>query len=709
MAERFTQRGQIGVQNLRSGASEGLMGLSRQFEQFANQARQARVEKAVEEAELAGQQAGLDLEEGEKPEFKEEGFIGGVQAKAFNRGLRDAYVAGVANDARERLNQIELENPTDVAAYDNAAQAYLNAVKQEADPVSLPFIQQHLEKSISMGRTRVQESGFKAQREAAQKQLDVASDGFRADAARHARNGNTEAASKSLSMAIQAIEARFAGGFIKSREAADKAIRLARQEVKEQELRRTVEDIVESDGLDSAYDQLASVSKTVPEGWEPDAWDTVTASIEADLNRQSARAKAAIKEQADEADKQASISRGKLFATTEVPADPAKSSQDRKDVNSYYDAESQAWQSLPTQEQVNRNVEFVRGSGLVPDKLISAINATSRSGTPEQVQVIADVVSRIQELPNSANAIRDLPDEARAFYRQVSDNARAGMLMEDAIEIARKTTFGQTAQQREALKIKSQEAAPELEGWLKDQAHNYYTPGLFEFDVNIPVDMQADYNVAFNGFMAKTDGNTEQAKELAFGTLKKRWAVTEVGGSRRYMKYAPEAFYSVEGFDNSWIENQFNEEMEEAGFVGAELSTNFNTGRQEAPSYPVIITNEQGLPDIARNPETGREWTWRPDFRRTDEYREITEAPGKAIENARQKRERAMVRRAGALRRSVLQRALQGQGIPRSQRQEFLASDEGRTLIARAINNMEVLGKADKVEAKQMREAFEVQ
>ena len=171
------------------------------------------------------------------------------------------------------------------------------------------------------------------------------------------------------------------------------------------------------------------------------------------------------------------------------------------------------------------------------------------------------------------------------------------------------------------------------------------------------------------------------------------------------MKYAPEAFYAVEGFDNAWIDRQFLGDMEEKGVIGAELGSDFNTGRSQNPSYPILQTNDQGIIDIVRDDVTGLPLRWRPDFRSTEEFQDLQAAPGKAVESAKKRRQRELEQRANFLRRKVMQNTMTG--IPRSERDAFMGTEEGKAKLSRSINNLLATDKIDRVEAKQLMEAFE--
>lgn len=702
---RFDQRVQLGQQNLSGGSASTFMQLGDTLAGISSQVAQKVGQDISQDSFQAGQES---LVAGEKPQFKPERFIGGIEATNFNKGLRNAYVASVSNDAREALNQIELDSPNDVIAYNQQAEAYKSGVMKELDGPAGSIVQQQLDNSISMGRTRVQERGFKQQASQAAEESQAAMNGFGNDAARFARNGDTEAAAANLQSAQAVVMGAVDAGQITAQQGKDKIAAMS-QEVNEQEIRKAIDDTAENEGFEAAYDQISEAAGTVPNGWEPDQWDGFMADAQADLNRKAARAKADAKVDVKAAEQVASTERGFLFESPNIPADPAKGSQDRKDVNNAYDVRSSEWAALPVDQQVELNIGFIKNTGIVPDKLIGTINAASRSGTPEQVMITSNLLARVQELPNAAAAIRDVPNESRAFSIQVSDSVRAGMEPEQAIEIARKNTYGMTAQQRETVKIQTQAVSKDMVSNLEKSVSNAFdtSPSIpfFGSPPDVPVAMQSDYNVAFGEFMTLTNGNAEQADKLSFETLQKRWAVTDVGGNRRFMKSAPEAFYSVDGIDNEWIDRQFLSDMEGAGLLGASISADFNSGRSDTPSYQVMTTNDDGIVDIARSESTGMPLRWKPEFRESEEFKELQSEPLRAVESSKKKRQRNQANRLSYISRNMKARVFRG--VPPSQRDEFIKSEDGVIAVRSAVNNLVAMEKIDTIEAQDILTSFE--
>jgi hypothetical protein len=126
------------------------------------------------------------------------------------------------------------------------------------------------------------------------------------------------------------------------------------------------------------------------------------------------------------------------------------------------------------------------------------------------------------------------------------------------------------------------------------------------------------------------------------------------------------------------------------------------------PSYPITIVNENGFTDVVRDPETGEPLRWRPDFRETEEYKDLVEAPGKAIESAKLRRERKMSIKASSILREIKQRV--NLNFPESKgNPEYFESEEGKIAVRMAVRNMVVMGKADKVDEKEILSGFGIE
>ena len=708
---RFTETVNIQPQTFSTGQPELLMSLSDKLGAFAAQQTNKQAEKVIADATLQGQTAGIEQQQaGGALELKEEKFIGGVSAKAFNTAAREGYIKSLDNDVMESFTNLAAENSQDLQSYNTGAEALAKGFMAGVDPASRPAVELSIDSMISRQRPRIQAAQAQAIVDQGNQDqaINTAQRGRLAEAA--AFDGDAESALLDSTVAIDSINNRSDLSDVqKSEQIRDVNLKI-RESFSAGELSRTYD----AEGSQAALDQLTELSGDRPQGFTPDEWDSFISKEQTKINRKVAREKQDIKFNAEAAQRDLSISRGlMLTADGARPANPAGSSQDRKDINNYYDSVSEQWQQLPVEQQIQANVDIVKSTGLVPSTLSSSISAVMRSGNAEQAGLMADIVSRIQE--QTPASINDLTAESRAMSLQISDALRAGMDIETATAAAHKATFGITQSEKDVIAISTQEVSKNLPSSLQTFADSDLDEGGFDRGIfynvpDVPPMMAADYRGSFGRFMDMTGGNAKQAQKLAYDSIKSVWGVTETGGPRRFSKYAPETIYAVPNSNNNWIEEQFNGEMVAAGAEGAIIAFDKDTARADQPSYPVFVNNQDtGLlePMLDDNNENVR---WKPEYKLTDEYQDLTDEPGKAIESAKEQRARNLTRRANVINNGLRARILNAgfDVIPANERNDFLKSDEGKARADRMIDSMLSAGKIDSLEASEARKAFGV-
>lgn len=705
---RFEEIVNIQPQTISTGEPSQLLGLAAKLDQFASFTANIAAEKTIAKASIEGQAAGLEQQQAGAPlELKEETFIGGIGKKAFNTAAREGYLKSLDNDNIESITTIATENPKDLASFNDAANAYAKGVMQNVDPASQSAVALSIDSMVSRFRPKIQAAQ-------AQQVVDDANNEQAINATERSRlaqssafEGDSQQAGLNLAAAMDSISNRTD----LSDEQKSIAIRNVQLQEREAfnsgELSRTYD----AEGAGAALDQLSEMDGNPPKGFTPDEWDKFIGQEHTKINRRISREKTQSKEDIKAVELAASVSRGLLFTSPDVPADPAGSSQDRKDINNYYDATSQEWVNLPPQEQINLNVDFVNNTGLIPKQMISNVNAAMRSGNVEQVALMTDFMSRVQE--STPASLKDIPEESRAIALQVSDAQRAGMDVDVALEQARKSAFGLTDSERDVIRLTTQEVSKALPGVLQNAAdldidEGGFDTGIFSRVPDVPPMMLADYRNSFGRFMSMTGGNSEQAQKLAYQSIKSVWGVTETGGPKRFSKYAPETIYAVNGSNNNWIEEQFNSEMEVLGAEGAILAIDKSTARETQPSYPVFVPNaETGILEPLRV-EGQDNVTWRPDYKLTDEYKKLAGAPTLEIANAKKQRKIDLQKRANVIANGIQARVLNREFIPFNERADFLKSDQGKEFIGQAIDGMLQSNKIDEAEAKEARNAFSI-
>jgi len=319
--------------------------------------------------------------------------------------------------------------------------------------------------------------------------------------------------------------------------------------------------------------------------------------------------------------------------------------------------------------------------------------STGRSGDPTQVGSAAETYRRIQD--TAPQALKDLPDETRAFYQQVSSSIEAGVDPELATEAARKATYGMTEQDRKNVQAQTDKNYKKLPGALSDFVGDAYGKGVFTFAPDIPDQMQADYNQNYSTFMQYTAGDHEQATKLAWESTNNVWGETQTGGSKRMMKYSPEKMYYVEGAPKDWVSEQFDAEITAAGYdpSKAKITMDFETARSEQPKYPVMVQNEQGIYEPLLG-EDNLPLVFQPSVAESPWYKEQLEEQEKTVQQARAKRTHKMAREEQNVRREVMFEMRKFWGdMPREERRDWLKTDEGNKALNKAVNNLITLDK----------------
>lgn len=649
MAERF--RDKVNIQPVRTdtGQAQTLMSLVDRLENFKNFAYQKAVDIGTERAVSRGvsEAEKVQLEEVDgvtkAPEFKEKKFIGGVEISAYNKTLRNAYLVSLDNDNREALAKIASENPDDLINFNDASEAYKKGVVKSVDPSVRAAVQQDLDQKITNYRIRIQDANInKNMAESRRVSEDNINSAIR-NALREVRNGDHTGdvlASDDILKAFSVLDTGVESGFW-DQTFVDEKKREIERDVTAQKFLSEI-DSRANVNIKSAYDYIDELSQRVRKGFTPDEWTSVLTEGQQNVNRKRARFQDELKVFKKQLSVQNSIDRGMQFLDPNVPADPAKGSQDRKDVNAAYDVVSQDWVNLPPMEQFNKNIDFVKNTGIMPDPLIRGINASMRSGNAEQVFVFSKFVDTISNEPNAANILRDLPPESRAVSKQVADSIDSGIDIETAVEIARKNTYGLTESEKESIKLKTREIAPELPSMLEDMVDKEFDPSIIPFfgeEPELNPAIQADFNINFERFMVMTDGNETQSKKLAFDSLKRVWGATEIGGPKRMMKYSPEVFYTVPGVDDKWMLNQYEKDIRGLKIDPDKtvIAVDFETANSDSPSWSVMFIDEDGMTKPLL--DDGLPVRWSPDFKTTREYFELRQKPTEETMRAKRIRE----------------------------------------------------------------------
>ncbi len=267
-----------------TGAASGLMNLSRQFEGYRKQAFESRKRKVVEEQTAEGQAA---FQKGEKPEFKEEGFIGGVSSRAYNAGLRHSYLSSLNNDVKENIAKFKLENATDSAAFQSAIAGERAALQKEIDPSVLPDVLESFDREAVIGLNQVRGQEHKQFRK---EQFD--SDNKNIESLQN----SAMIAARQLDVAQSQKDLSDIDAFLQSSVEAELRTPAEAEEIKRDVTRLAasqgwigwVEGEINDHGLEDAVKSVQELPTKPQEGFTQPEWDALRLDMQQTVNRKKA-------------------------------------------------------------------------------------------------------------------------------------------------------------------------------------------------------------------------------------------------------------------------------------------------------------------------------------------------------------------------------------------------------------------------------------
>ena len=218
-------------------------------------------------------------------------------------------------------------------------------------------------------------------------------------------------------------------------------------------------------------------------------------------------------------------------------------------------------------------------TGIIPPTVVGQLNGAAR-GTPERMAWGANTFQTLDQ--QAPQTLDDLPDETKRSYRLMSQYLNAGYGPADAqkrVQTDLQVT-DQVKNEREKFVKEGGYASPSELAWTwfrggsdgaarSDQSFwERGDQGLDNAELadQVKSAFQRDYAAAY-----RLTGNDEAARAEAATNIKKRWWVTDVDGTRRWMQYAPELVYGGRDRASSeWIGQQLIEQASQASGLTAD-------------------------------------------------------------------------------------------------------------------------------------------
>lgn len=329
------------------------------------------------------------------------------------------------------------------------------------------------------------------------------------------------------------------------------------------------------------------------------------------------------------------------------PKDGSKGGH-RDAVNDYFNQVTlPGVQDLEPDAATTELIGFIDRVGMVPDDLQGLIRGRLRNGDAAQKAAAADMVARIDE--TNPAALQDFANEDLTVAHLINKNRSRGVEAERAVQLAEDAVFNadDPTRQVRADRFRTERLAAGAFTWFEDKAEG----GVLGFgEAVIPDALRGEFLAGVEGEYLR-GGDMEVARETVMADLKRVWAVTEVDGNRRWMKFAPEAVYG-NGLDPKWMREQLFKDLRAGGLFSGDIEGRIRleadpaTARAEKPSYIVLLQDQDGVWAPMIDPSSADGIVrWRPDFIESPEY---ARALKKARELARETRREAESRRETA-------------------------------------------------------------
>ncbi|EEM7368376.1 transglycosylase SLT domain-containing protein [Salmonella enterica] len=210
-------------------------------------------------------------------------------------------------------------------------------------------------------------------------------------------------------------------------------------------------------------------------------------------------------------------------------------------------------------------VQLVAQTGIIPSQVASQLSAVSRSHSPDVVKQGADLFNRLYDADPAS--VGDMPKDMQGFYLTVKQLTDSGMAPESAIEQAQNLTYNQTDALKAQLastqstkeykkdRVKAMDSAvSNMAQWFRlDPSADDQAPEAARF--------RNDYQALYDINYRTTGGNADAAKKMTNQQIARTWSISEVNGSAKLMKYAPEALYNYG--PSGWQAEQWKSEKEQ--------------------------------------------------------------------------------------------------------------------------------------------------
>ncbi|KNC88980.1 transglycosylase SLT domain-containing protein [Trabulsiella odontotermitis] len=193
-------------------------------------------------------------------------------------------------------------------------------------------------------------------------------------------------------------------------------------------------------------------------------------------------------------------------------------------------------------------VQQVAQTGIIPSQVTTQLSAISRARSPDVVRQGAELFDRLYNTDPAS--VGSMPKEMQGFYLTVKQLTDSGMASDAAVEQAQNLTYNQTDALKQQLASEqgtkeykkerssaiSSAASSMSQVFRWDPSSDEQTPEAARF--------RNDYQALYDINYRTAGGNADVAKKMTNQQIARTWSISEVNGTAKFMKYAPEALYN---------------------------------------------------------------------------------------------------------------------------------------------------------------------
>ena len=193
--------------------------------------------------------------------------------------------------------------------------------------------------------------------------------------------------------------------------------------------------------------------------------------------------------------------------------------------------------------------------GRLPTQVKGQITSGMFSDDPQTVSATAAIVKAFEK--DNPNIVQQLDKELLARVEMIS----RGRTVEQVNTIINKST-SMSKEETKALNETVKTDTEDMENIMSDLVENKFDWTWGDENAAIPTGAQTDYREIYKNNLILTGGDKDAAKTLTEKQWATVWGRSNIDGSDRLMKYAPENVYGI-GQESEWMKEQLKRDVKE--------------------------------------------------------------------------------------------------------------------------------------------------